>query len=238
MTSPTAMVFLLIKEADLKLRTFAVNAWLEQAGMPLFIIQYPIGFFLVIKNKHIMSKRNFYRIEELNLNRGGDPDTRLDVLKPIFDNDDKYDVLDVGCAEAIIGKKFGNHFKSYHGVDLNTIRLGSAHRILAKYLKCPYTLSKFHFSLECDLTAFDRWGEYDVVLFLSCYNHIPVGIRTLVLLKCLKASKQWFAIRSGAKQLHEREGLDVIIRNQGFELHATGDAAKHQAVTYIYKKVK
>ena len=194
---------------------------------------------------------NFYKIEEFGFEKGKPVRRRLQMLDHIFysdkDSGKKYDVLDIGCAEAMVGKLYGEHFNSYDGVDQNSERLVTADKVLNKYITCPYSLKNFDFSTKSGLEEFDtekNLNQYDVVLYLEVQHHIlkraqphiKNAMRQKVLSYLLNMSSDWFAIRtffSGDKDSFKN------INEHGFDLYFEEPfIAEDQGDGFIFRKRK
>lgn len=80
--------------------------------------------------------------------------------------------------------------------------------------------------------------NYDTVLFLGLYHHLPARQRKEVLVRLSRMAAKWFVIRT-PRNFFEGEGLDNLIRREGFRpVHRQDQQVDNEAGTLcIYEKI-
>ena len=164
---------------------------------------------------------SYSRIPELGLHGKWDPQARIEGLQTILADCDGRSLLDLGAAEGIIAYKFAQRgAKPVHGFELDATRVEFARRLFAQADLMdaefrPADLS--HWSVFSVQNGDILLTEYDIVLFLGLYHHLPAATRTTSLTGALAIARRWFAVRT-PEVLRRENDLIGTITAHGFEL--------------------
>ena len=171
------------------------------------------------------NKQPYFSIPELNIKGrrpGTDIQTRmqgLEFLLPEIKNNNLESMLDAGCAEGLIAQSFYDAgIKIIHGSDLQDVSIEIAKKIFSMK-------DGDIFFAQADFLNWETFEEknrkvlldgYDVVLFLSVYNHIvriDEKSANEALVNLAKKAKKYFIVRSSAAI------PEHLVTEQGFQLN-------------------
>lgn len=188
-----------------RMRSFS---WVSYASQLLSIIYQP-------------RVKSYFRMPEFGLYGKWDPQLRLSGLEILLENCRDSTVLDLGAAEGIVASQFArNGCRLIHGYELDAGRVDIARKILSQT-----PVKEFEFR-TADLSSWEAFtsrqngmllDEYDIVLFLGLYHHLPQNERLNTLLSALRKAGSFFAIRT-QRQLVEQDNLVTKIEAEGFQL--------------------
>lgn len=186
--------------------------------------------------------KSYYRVPELGLFGKWEPSIRLLGLKSIFAQCKDKTVLDLGCAEGIVGYNLSREgAKLIHGFESDENRINFVKKIFAEAtangfecLRADLSDWSFFYKQYKDILL-DR---YDIVLFLGLYHHLPSETRKHTLSEALKLCGNWFVIRTPEKFMKE-EDISSFINAHGFKLTEQNDHSQNENLgeIRIYKRV-
>lgn len=166
--------------------------------------------------------KHYYREPSLGLYGKRNFNDRLVGLDFLFDKVYGHTVLDVGAAEGLVSLYLAKNcgVKSIDGFEYDSSRVHCG-RDLIKNSELD-NVNLFNGDLSSWETFKRQNGhllkdEYDTVLFLGLYHHLPVENRKTVLVELCSLAKTWFVIRVPDKNFKE-ENIDNSIRASGFHL--------------------
>lgn len=185
---------------------------------------------------------SYYRIPELGLWGKWEPQTRLAGLQDLLKESPGATVLDLGAAEGIIGREFANRGASLiHGFELSTDRVLTADRLLRHSVVPEHAVRQADLS---DWAAFEHDNrdllrdQYDIVLFLGLYHHLPADRRPDSLRQALARCRKHFALRT-PPGLARDEDLVGVCERAGFHLvsESGADARGNLGWLGIFRRV-
>jgi 2-polyprenyl-3-methyl-5-hydroxy-6-metoxy-1,4-benzoquinol methylase len=148
------------------------------------------------------AKSDYYRSDELGLAGRWDPRDRLAGIDHLDGEIEGRSVLDLGCAEGLVSKRFVDAGASVvHAVDRCPRRIDRARRLWAG--------RKIRFG-QVDLNdpnalSARGWPEmtYDVIAMLGVYQHLDTDSRAQTLRWVLRHCRRLFVLRAGARVVAE-----------------------------------
>ncbi|MBZ0270340.1 glycosyltransferase [bacterium] len=186
---------------------------------------------------------SYYRIPELGLWGKWEPQTRLTGLHGLLKHSPGATVLDLGAAEGIISREFANRGASLvHGFELSPDRVLTADQLLRNSVVPEHAVRQADLS---DWSTFEHdhrdllREQYDVVLFLGLYHHLPHGRREESLRQALARCRKHFALRT-PPDVSRDEDLVGVCERAGFRLvsESGGDAGGNLGWLGIFRRLE
>ncbi len=171
----------------------------------------------------VLLDRPYYRDLERGVQGKSSAENRLVALQDLLADAAGRTVLDLGCAEGLIAEKFleaGAHHVT--GFDIKPVRIATARRLM------PTRRARFEVGDLGDWQAFERThdlsAQYDIVLFLGIYQHLPKASRAAALRGAAGKTRHRLALRAPAELLAEIDsvltaaGLRMVDEKRGYGL--------------------
>ena len=157
----------------------------------------------------------YYKSTKYGLNGVIAVEKRWMALSPLVDVCKNATILDIGCAEGILGRYLLQRgAQLVHGVDISNDRILAAK---ARFINDPMFMVCF------DVSNFEKFesldfilDSYDIVLFLGVYHHIMEKVRDVVLSGLLKKCSKYFAFRTSIPE-PGKKWANAIIEKAGFK---------------------
>ncbi len=191
-------------------RTMVAFDWTDWAARLLQVVREPIV-------------PAYFRIPELGLHGKWEPETRLSGLEPLLAEAEGTSVLDLGAAEGYVGWELARRgARRVHAFEKEPARVLAGAALLEGV---PGVESRFREADLSDWSAFERAHaadldrEYDLVLFLGVYHHLPEATRRAALAGAMARCRKWFAVRT-PPALAQRDDLVDACEAAGFRLTA------------------
>lgn len=149
----------------------------------------------------------YYQSKKYNLQGTVNPDIRIHAIKPLLHICKNMSILDLGCAEGLIGMEFiKNGASLVQGFDINKERIKEGNRI-NEFPNLELT--------ACDIANWEILSSYlsdsyDVVLMLGVYHHLPEEKRKDLLIKVINLQPKYFAFRANQRVCKEDNTDDII----------------------------
>jgi glycosyltransferase involved in cell wall biosynthesis len=165
----------------------------------------------------------YYRVPELGLHGKWEPTVRLAGLEPVLEEAAGSRVLDLGAAEGLVSAEMARRGATrIHAFEKEPSRVAAGARLLADR---PGLDAVFR---PADLGDWDSFAtahadvleeDYDIVLFLGLYHHLPKETRASVLDGAAARARKWLAVRT-PPDLAEAEDLIARCERAGLRLRA------------------
>jgi hypothetical protein len=198
---------------------------------------YPAYAEQILEKLEKPAFKHYFREPELGLFGKWEPETRLGHLEAVLNQSGGAHVLDLGAAEGVISHCFAvqGGVQSIHGFEYEAGRVDFAGRLLsgvpetdAVFRQADLSDWKGFYDHNSDLLA----DQYDVVLFLGLYHHLPEPVRRDVLKSALDFSRRFFLIRT-PRQYVEKDQLDPFIQEQGFSPIGQAAASEEDNIGWL-----
>jgi len=164
---------------------------------------------------------SYYRLPELGLFGKWDPTVRVNGLDSLLARCEGASVLDLGAAEGVVGLEFASRGAGpIHGFELDPDRVSFARSL---FVRAGLDRASFRTADLADWPEFVRRNadllqdDYDIVLFLGLYHHLPATTRRQSLAAALQRARRWFVIRT-PETLRRTENVVGTITAHGFTL--------------------